>query len=90
MPASHDKVLDEVTERAATDPAFRKRLLNDPEAAIFSAFGVKFPSGFRIRFIEKPGNLDVLVVLPDLRPFGEELDDEDLEAAAGGDGDPAW
>lgn len=88
MPASHDRVLDEVTKRAGTDLAFRKRLLDDPEGAIFSEFGVRFPSGFRIRFIEKPANLDVLAVLPDVRLRGEELDDEDLDAAAGGTGDP--
>jgi hypothetical protein len=88
MPTSHDRVLDMVTERATSDLPFRKRLLDDPEGVIFSEFGVRFPSGFQIRFIEKPANLDLLVVLPDFRPHGQELDDEDLDEAAGGDGEP--
>jgi hypothetical protein len=85
----NDKLLQEVTALAATDLAFRKRLLSNPEAAIFDVFGVQLPaSGPRVRFIEKPAGIDVLIVLPDVQRSGEELDDEDLDAAAGGTAGP--
>lgn len=83
MPA-HDKnddLLREVVERASTDAEFRARLLKDPAAAIRHAFGVILPHHYRIRFIERPRELDALIVLP---PFGEELDEDDLENVAGG------
>jgi hypothetical protein len=77
-----DDLLREVIERASTDREFRVRLLADPAAAIRHAFGVILPHNYRIRFMEKPAELDALIVLP---PMGHhELDDDDLEQVAGG------
>jgi hypothetical protein len=76
-----DDLLREVIERATTDREFRARLLNDPAAAIRHAFGVILPHNYRIRFMERPRELDALIVLP---AMGEELDEEDLEQVAGG------
>lgn len=85
MPApgkKNDDLLREVIERATEDREFRARLLVDPAAAIRHAFGVILPHNYRIRFMEKPAELDALIVLP---PLGcGELDEEDLEQVAGG------
>jgi hypothetical protein len=78
-----EKLLEEITARAETDLVFRKRLLTNPEPAILDAFRVTLPPGFRIRFIEKPAAVDLLVVLPEAHVPGY-LDDDDLDAVAGG------
>ncbi|HEX5725393.1 MAG TPA: NHLP leader peptide family RiPP precursor [Longimicrobiaceae bacterium] len=83
---SQDDLLQDVIARATTDLVFRKRLLNNPETAIYDAFGVKLPGGQKIKFIEKPAGVDILIVLPDVNVPGQELDDEDLDAVAGGTG----
>lgn len=83
MPA-HDKnddLLREVIERASADREFRTRLMADPASAIRHAFGVILPHHYRIRFIERPRELDALIVLP---PWGQELNEDDLEEVAGG------
>lgn len=84
MPAhdKHDDLLREVIERACEDREFRTRLLADPAGAIRHAFGVILPHNYRIRFMERPRELDALIVLP---PMGHgELDEDDLEQVAGG------
>jgi hypothetical protein len=89
MPSSHGQLLQQVIDRAATDPDFRTRLLELPNAAIFDTFGVAIPAAIRVRFVEKPADVDVLVVLPD--PHAQdELDDGDLDAVAGGGGETPW
>ena len=85
-PKKKDDLLQDVIERAGSDPAFRSRLLADPAAAIRHAFGVILPHDYRIRFIDQPAELDALVVLP---PADGRLDEDDLEQVAGGaDTDP--
>lgn len=83
-----DRLLRDATLRAATDQVFRKRLLTQPELAIYDAFGVRLPASHRLRFIEKPADVDTLIVLPDLENGEVELDDDLLDAAAGGEDDP--
>jgi hypothetical protein len=78
-----DDLLKEVLERAARDKEFRARLLSDPVAAIRMAFGVILPHHYRIKFIERPRDLDALIVLPEPGRRGE-LDDDDLDLVAGG------
>lgn len=77
-----------VLSRAAVDSVFRRRLLEEPRGALRSAFGIELPGDFRVKFIEKGADLDVLLVLPDPRP-GEELSEDELEEVAGGT-DPVW
>ena len=83
MPDSRkqDDLLREVIDRASTDREFRARLIADPASAIRHAFGVILPHNYRIRFMERPRELDALIVLP---PMHEELDEDDLEQVAGG------
>ena len=81
------EALDVVIERAETDPAFRARLLAEPHRAIHDAFGVRIPEDFRLRFVERPADVDALVVLPDLRSprqAPDELSEHDLESVTGG------
>lgn len=77
-----DDLLEEVVGRATTDREFRVRLLADPVGAIRGAFGVILPHDYRIKFIERPRELDALIVLPEMG-HGE-LDEDDLDLVAGG------
>jgi hypothetical protein len=80
------ELLRTIVARATADAAFRQRVLVDPATAIYDAFGVRVPAGYRIRFIEKASGLEALVTLADIPRDGDELDDDDLDAVAGGDG----
>ena len=87
MPDLHDKgagLLEKVISLATTDLAFRARLLADSAEAVRERFGVHVPGGFRVRFIEKPHDLDALIVLPDPVRQDGELDEDDLDMVAGG------
>jgi hypothetical protein len=90
MPHSpdHRKLLEAVVHRAGGDRTFRQQLLADPAGAIHAGYGVTLPAGFRIRFIEKPADVDALIVLPELSS-DEELSEDDLEKVAGGNAG-AW
>ena len=92
QPSTGDQrqALDAVLERAGTDAEFRRALLADPHAAVQAAFGIVIPASFRIRFVEKGDDVDALIVLPDLRPRGRELTDDELEIVAGGAGAGAF
>jgi hypothetical protein len=76
---------DQVAARAAHDDVFRHALLSDPARALRETLGIALPPGYRVRFIERPADVDALVVLPD-RDRGHELTEEELDEAAGGDG----
>lgn len=86
---SQERLLEAVTGRAKTDEVFRRRLLETPREAIHDAFGVRLPEGFRVRFVEKDPDVDLMVVLPGLREEEDELTEDELEAVAGGT-DGAW
>lgn len=62
-----DHRIEEVLRRSMVDPDFRRRLLDDPHAAIRDAFGYEIPPNVRIRFVERDPDVDALIVLPDLR-----------------------
>jgi hypothetical protein len=83
--------LDLVIQKACTDCAFRRALLADPHAAIASSFGLELPARFRLRFIEKPNDVDVVVVLPDLAPDSTTaLSPEALDQVNGGHDLLSW
>ena len=79
-----DHVLEDVVARATIDLEFRRRLLRNASGVILEEFGVTIPSGHEIRFIERPKDVDTLIVLPEFQAAGDELDDDDLGAVAGG------
>jgi hypothetical protein len=67
-----EDVVNLVIARAATDPAFRARLLAEPHRALNDVFGVRIPEKVHIRFIERDAGVDALFVLPDCRvPYPE-------------------
>ncbi len=78
-------VMQEILTRAAVDEEFRAALKSDPHAAL-DAQGCVLPPDFRIKFVEKDPDVDVLFVLPDSIDTNRELSPEDLDAVAGGDG----
>jgi hypothetical protein len=82
--------LEAVVSRAATDATFRAALLTDPRGAIQQAFGVRIPADVRVRFVERPTDVDALIVLPDMRGTDGELTDSDLESVTGGAQQTSW
>jgi hypothetical protein len=76
-----NKVLAAIIKRASSDENFR-RCLSNPAKAVEVA-GKPLPAGFRLQFVDNKGS-NTTVVLPDLRPAGNQLTDEDLEEVAGG------
>jgi hypothetical protein len=78
------RVLASIAARATRDAAFRKRLIEDPHAAILEATGACVPPGLRIKFVEKDPEVDVMIVLPSAVLEDGELCEEDVEYVAGG------
>lgn len=78
--------LARVATRAALDRCFREWLLADPHAAMHEVLGVDLGASFRVRFVEKTPDVDLLVVLPDLVEHADQLDAGQLDAVLGGAG----
>ena len=80
-----------VIARAMRDEAFRRELLADPKAALNRELarrpgGRRIPDGVEVRVVEETPGLTYLVLPPRVSAEGErELDDAELEGAAGGD-----
>ena len=83
-PAVDRSGLAQVTLRAALDPGFRRRLLDDPRAAVREALGIELPPRMRLAFVEKDPGVDLMVVLPDPVEDVGALSDEQLDAVLGG------
>jgi hypothetical protein len=81
--------MNAILTRAGADREFRQTLLADPKTAILKSFGIQVPDDFKLRFIEKPSDLDALIVLPD-PPSSGALSDEELESVAGGTQGAHW
>jgi hypothetical protein len=87
LSGAHSFVLvgkEQILTRAAVDLDFRRALLADPRKAILDVLGVRIPSSFCMKFIEREQDVDALIVLPDLQREEGDLEDEDLDAVAGG------
>lgn len=74
---------ERVIEKAMAEGKFRAELLADPKKALESELGVVIPDGFQIHVHEDDANGCNLVLPP-----SAELDESDLELAAGGNSDP--
>ncbi len=83
---SHEKLMGDILDRAATDQVFRHQLIDDPKEVIYEEFGVAIPDAYRIRFVERDPELNALVVLPDFANSNGELCEDDLDHVCGGAG----
>ena len=77
-----ERVYKEIEKKAVLDEEFRKELLENPNKVIEEYIGEKLPEGFKINVVENDPAYSATFVLPEL--MGEELEDEELDAVAGG------
>ncbi len=84
-PSNDERLIADITARAAIDREFRQRLLSNPNDALTEVTGVNVPAAFKVKFVEKDPSVDAMFVLPDLLDPNGELSAEELEAVAGGD-----
>ncbi|GEM_PF-5587307 len=78
---------EKVIEKACSDAAFRASLLDNPKKAIARAFGIEGLENMNIEIqvLQETAN-KLYLVLPTASISNGELNDEDLEAVAGGTG----
>lgn len=74
-----------ISKRAMTDKNFRELCLKNPAQAIKEEMGKELPSDYKVKFIENQG-ADATFVLPDFKANPSELNDQELDAVAGGKG----
>jgi Nitrile hydratase, alpha chain len=72
-------------EKSSEDEAFRRRLMEDPKAAVEQELGTRLPEGVEVRVVEESADA-IYLVLPSASPIGggAELSDSELEGVAGG------
>ena len=78
-----DEMRKRITDKAATDPDYRARLLDDPRAAVAEELGVSMPDSLSIRVHEEDAASAHLVLPP-----SSTLDEPELGAVAAGF--PVW
>ena len=73
-------------EKSLQDESFRRRLLEDPEAAVEQELGARLPEEVRVETVEETADTIYLVLpsTPMAGGGGEELSDQQLESVAGG------
>jgi hypothetical protein len=74
-----------LVHRSLEDEDFRRRLLEDPKAAVEQEMGAQLPEGVEVRAVEE-SQQTIYLVLPSASPLGqgEEISDQELEQVAGG------
>jgi hypothetical protein len=74
-----------IIQRSLEDETFRRRLLENPRAAVEEELGSRLPEGVQVMAVEETADT-IYLVLPSASPVeaGGELSDQDLEAVAGG------
>jgi hypothetical protein len=83
------QVVGEVLRRSSVDPEFRELALQDTTSAVAKVTPRKLPGEFAIQFHDNSGETKHFV-LPDPIPGIEELSEEELKAAAGGQVNVSW
>ena len=80
-----DELESRIIEQAQCDPAFRRRLLDNPKATLADFLGMDLPQGMTITVLEEQPGHHILVLppaLPDLDAMP--LDELELSLAGGG------
>jgi Nitrile hydratase, alpha chain len=74
-----------IIRRSLEDEPFRRRLLEDPKAAVEEELETQLPESVEVRAVEETADT-IYLVLPNASWLGEggELSDLELEAVAGG------
>jgi hypothetical protein len=83
------QVVEEVLRRSRIDPEFRELAVRDTKSAVATITPRQLPGEFGIQFHDNSGSTKH-IVLPDPIVGIEELSEEDLKAAAGGQINIMW
>jgi hypothetical protein len=75
--------IEQVLKKAHADPAFRKRLVQDPRGAVYDAVGLEIPRGLQVTVFENTADTMHLAVAA-RADTSAELSDAELEQVAGG------
>jgi hypothetical protein len=80
-----------LVQRSIEDEDFRRRLLEEPKAAVEEELGARLPKEVQVQAVEETADT-IYLVLPSASPIGGggELSDQQLEAVAGGDVAFSW
>ncbi|MBI1297263.1 NHLP leader peptide family natural product precursor [bacterium] len=88
---SRQELESRLVEQAQRDPAFRRRLLDDPKAAVAEFLGMDLPQGMTITVLEEQPGHHILVLPPTLPNLDAlldldalPLDDLELSLVGGG------
>jgi len=84
--AGREQMERRLVERSLQDEDFRRRLLEDPKAAVEQELGTRLPEEVRVVAVEETADT-IYLVLPSASAVGDEsgeLSDRELEAVAGG------
>jgi len=74
-----------IVAKAMKDAAFRKRLMQDPRAALESELGVELPAGLKVQIHEdSPGVINLVLPGPVEVSSQRPLTDEQLQQVSGG------
>ena len=85
LTSSREELEAHIVKQAQRDHAFRRRLLDDPKAAVSDFLGMALPPGMTITvFEEEPGHH--ILVLPPALPDPDALPLDDLELSLVGGG----
>jgi hypothetical protein len=79
---------ERLVTRAKRDADFRKRLLDNPKAAVEEELGVELPPDLELRVLPEEPN-EAILVLPSVLEPGQ-LREEELAEAAGGSDQSVW
>ena len=75
-----------IVQRSLEDESFRRRLIEDPKAAVEQELGTRLPERVRVEAVEETAETIYLVLPSTPMAGGEsgELSDKDLESVSGG------
>lgn len=80
--AKGEEKMQQILTRSATDAEFRRKLIEDPRAALREVLGADVPESFNVKFVENKA--DATIVLPEYVDTSAQLSEEQLESVAGG------